>query len=103
MTGKIIIDKPALCNCVIDIDGDITKIDKKEYELPYGTYKINVGITYEDLAEKGKEKKTVTTWAWKSPHSVNMDGVTTKIKIVRKVHIVTPLTAEATITRLVKQ
>ena len=107
MNGKIRINKPRICICVIKIDGKVKQLGAfksiKELEIPFGTHKINVGVEYSDTGDIGMETGHAhwsdIEWAWKEDKEIIIDETTTNIKIKRKWHLFKHITAEAVINK----
>lgn len=105
MNGKLIIKKPIICVCVIKIDGVVKQIHGNEIELPFGSYKINVGIKYYDSGDVGMDHGhshwSDIEWAWGNDKEVIVDEKITTIKIKRKWHLLRHITAKASIEKCV--
>ncbi len=107
MNGKIRINKPGICVCVIKIDGKVKQLGAfkgvEELEVPFGTHKINVGIEYSDTGHIGMDHGHAhwddIEWAWKEDKEIVIDETTTNIKIKRKWHLFKHITAEAVINK----
>ncbi|MCH5159704.1 MAG: hypothetical protein J1F66_02510 [Clostridiales bacterium] len=104
MNGKIIIKKPTICTCFIKINGESKPLHsfktKDELELPFGVYKVNVGIEFSDTGNIGMDGGHIQwsdiEWAWEKDKEITIDASITTIKIKRKWHWFKHITAEAT-------
>lgn len=99
MQGKIIFNRPSLCECVISINKKVSKIKGEEIFLPYGEYEINVGISNDEYLENSKVYESIT-WAYKEPQKVTIDYTPTKIEIKRKMHLFHPISCKADIIKI---
>lgn len=105
MKGKVIIKKPNICVSILKINGKTQQLGafktKEELELPYGTYRINVGIEISDTGHMGMghghSHWSDIEWAWKDEKDLVVDEKTSVIKIKRKWHLLKHITTEATI------
>lgn len=105
MKGKIIIKKPNICVAVLKINGKTQQLGAfntcKELELPYGIYKINVGIEISDTGyigmDHGHSHWSDVEWAWEDEKDLVVDEKTSVIKIKRKWHLLKHITTEASI------
>ena len=105
MNGKVIIKKPNICVAVLKINGKAQQLGafntSKEIELPYGTYKINVGLEISDTGhigmDHGHSHWSDVEWAWKEDKELIVDEKTSIIKIKRKWHLLKHITTEAII------
>lgn len=107
MHGKLIINKPTLCVCFIKINGKSQKLEsiknKEELELPFGIYKINVGIGWSDTTHVQMDRPepwdSGIEWAWEKSKEIVIDEKITIIKIKRKWHLLKHVTTEATMSK----
>ena len=107
MNGKIIINKPKVCICVIKLDGKLKQLNAltgaDEVELAFGTHKINIGIEYSDTGHIGMDHGHPDwddiEWAWKEDKEIVIDDTVKTIKLKRKWHLFKHITADAIISK----
>lgn len=105
MKGKIIIKKPNICVVILKINGKMQQLGafntSKEIELPYGTYKVNVGIEISDTGHIGMDHGyshwSDIEWTWKEDKELSVDKKNCIIKVKRKWHLLKHITTEVII------